>query len=102
MNDDIKDFTIFGEIYLQHCKFPLHIVDDNRNQSFLLLKITDAKIKSEVVNAKSFKSNHKELFSQLPPWMKCFFGFQNIFTFISEENSFKNNENIKLLEDFVN
>lgn len=53
----------------------------------MIIKPIDLKIKLEVINAYKFKQYFKELFGELPLWMRHFFGFKNLFQYIYNEKT---------------
>ena len=54
---DMKKYESFGEIYIDNGQ-EIHIQYDNMNESYMIIKPINLKIKFEVVNAQKFKRNY--------------------------------------------
>ena len=76
---------VYGEYHLKNGVNAVHIVIDNKNEAFHLLQSFDFYIENDVVNWKEFKIFYPEIFQELLPWMKAFFGYKNLFKFIYDE-----------------
>ena len=57
------------------------------NETYSIIKSIDLKIKLDVVDAYKFKKNYKDIFNQLPSWMRHFFGFKYLFNYIYDEKT---------------
>lgn len=50
----MKKYQSFGEMYIENGK-EIHIQYDNMNETYMIIKPIDLKIKLEVINASKFK-----------------------------------------------